>query len=84
LDTESDTFLGPFWKNMFHYMRVFSDAKPLEDYIQIQIAKNMKKMFILAAGRTIAESYQYDHRRYICDTYTKLGFTSKQIPFVKK
>ena len=84
LDPNSDTFLGPFWKNAFHYLRVFSDAKPLEDYIHIQVAKNMKKMFILAAGRTVAESYQYDHRRYICDTYQKLGFTSKQIPFVKK
>ncbi len=84
LDIQSDTFLAPFWKNMFHYLRLFSDAKPLEDYIAVQVTKNMKKMFILAAGRTVAESYQYDHRRYICDTYTKLGFTSKQIPLVKK
>jgi hypothetical protein len=84
IDPNSETFLGPFWKNMFHYMRVFSDSKPLENYIDIQVKKNMKKMFILAAGRTVAESYQYDHRRYISDTYQKLGFTSKRIPFVGK
>jgi hypothetical protein len=81
LDPNSDTFLNPFWKNMFHYLRVFSDAKPLENYIDIQVKKNMKKMFILAAGRSVAESYKYDHRRYISDTYQKLGFTSKRIPF---
>lgn len=84
IDPNSDTFLVPFWQNMFHYLRVFSDAKPLESYIQTQIAKNMKKMFILAAGRSVAESYQYDHRRYIEDTYRKLKLTSRLIPFEGK
>ena len=45
----------------------------LKDYLENQERKNLMKIMVLSCGRKKAESYQFDHRRYIVDRMLELG-----------
>ena len=61
-------FMVPFWTNMIGYVNSISDSKEqLDTYIANQNKKILMKVFILSAGRKIADKYKFDHRQYIID-----------------
>lgn len=78
LDIKSYVYLSNFWTNMFGFVEKLSDSKEqLLSFIPIQEKSILKKIMILSCGRKKAESYNYDHRKFICDRMIELGFTSK-------
>lgn len=73
---DSLVYQKTFWMNVVGYLRAFSvdGYKELNDYIDTQEKKILKKMMILSCGKKKAESYGYDHRKYIVDRMKALGF----------
>lgn len=65
-----------FWMNVVGYLKLLSEEgyKELNQYIDTQEKKILKKMMILSCGKKKAESYGYDHRKYIVDRMKALGF----------
>ncbi len=71
--TDSYEFLVPFWTNMLGYVTKISDAsEKLKEYIERQEKVTLMKMLILSCGKKKAELYNYDHRKYILDTFKEL------------
>ncbi|MGA0241522.1 MAG: hypothetical protein ACO3K7_00810 [Candidatus Marinamargulisbacteria bacterium] len=68
-------FMVPFWSNIFGYIQSISNAKTcISDYIQDQQPRIIKEILILSCGKSTAENYKYDHRKYIVDRMSALGF----------
>ncbi len=70
-------FLSPFWINIYSYLDHFSkDAgEDMRQFVTKKIKKELLvKVMILSCGRQKAQAYQFDHRRYIQDAFTQLGF----------
>lgn len=70
--------LARFWWKVFMNIYQISDSKEkIQGFIKTQKTANLKKMMILSAGRKKAESYNYDHRKYIAETLKGLGVVPK-------
>ncbi|MGE4170676.1 MAG: hypothetical protein AB7F28_08175 [Candidatus Margulisiibacteriota bacterium] len=79
IDENSYKFLTIFWRTMLSYMPVF--AVNAHQAIQADLdalrLDFLKKMMVLSCGKTKAEAYGFDHRRYIFETMEALGITVK-------
>ena len=75
---DSIPFKLSYWQWMMGSFLAFSDSKEkLLDYIRSQEKKIIIKLMVASAGRKRAESYGYDHRRYIAERCQALGMVSR-------
>ncbi|RAP33871.1 hypothetical protein DID75_01125 [Candidatus Marinamargulisbacteria bacterium SCGC AG-410-N11] len=74
IDESSYSFMTKYWSLMIHNVRLFSkDIKSIDIYLEQERKDILRKMFIATAGKKVAESYIYDHRQFIYDSFIQIG-----------
>jgi hypothetical protein len=78
LDTNGHEYLSTLWMNIFSYVEKLTDTPTaVKDLLTKQEVEILQQVFEICAGKDVAQSYGYDHRKYIVDRMTALGFSGQ-------
>jgi len=77
IDPQGESFLRPFWTNMYCFIRDFTtEEQKIRTFLDQSVRKNLMKFLVLSCGRKKAEDYKFNHMQYIVDRCFELGLAA--------